>query len=189
MAPEACPAHAGDAVVGSPKFLYAKIAGSPRSRELPVLAQGSFLRPPFVLSAAEVSRLLRALREPKYRVFFTLICAGPASGSASQLETRDIDSARGLIHVRNGKGRQRRLVTLSSRLLVTLRTYWRFVRPPAPWLFASARGSHVNPEVARCALRRAAADAGFDVRVTPHVLRHCYATHLLEAGTDLAWSK
>jgi site-specific recombinase XerD len=167
------------------KFLYAKTLGRPEvvsflswPRDVP--------RPPFVLSAAEVSRLLRALREPKYRVFFTLIYAtGLRLGEASQLETRDIDSARGIIHVRNGKGRQRRLVTLSSRLLVTLRTYWKFVRPPAPWLFASARGSHVNPEVARCALRRAAASAGFDVRVTPHVLRHCYATHLLEAGTDL----
>jgi len=167
------------------KFLYAKTLGRPEvisflswPRDAPGL--------PFVLSAVEVSRLLQALREPKYRVFFTLIYAtGLRLSEASQLETRDVDSARGLIHVRHGKGRKERLVTLGARLLGTLRTYWQFVRPPAPWLFASSRGTHVNPEVARCALRHAAARAGLDARVTPHVLRRCFATHLLEAGTDL----
>ena len=167
------------------KFLYAKTLGRPEvvsflswPRDVP--------RSPFVLSPPEVARLLGALREPKYRVFFTLIYAtGLRLEEASQLETRDIDSARGVIRVRNGKGRKERLVTLGKRLLDTLRNYWKLVRPPAPWLFASSRGSHVNPEVARRALRHAAANAGLDARVTPHVLRHCFATHLLEAGTDL----
>lgn len=73
---------------------------------------------------------------------------------------------------------------LAPRLLVALRTYWRFVRPPSPWLFASARGTHLNAEVARLALKRAAAAAGL-TKVTPRVLRHSFATHLLETGTDL----
>jgi len=76
-------------------------------------------------------------------------------------------------------------VTLGPRLLRILRVYWKFVRPPSPWLFASSRGTHVNPEVARNALKRAAVDAGFDKQVTPHTLRHCFATHSLEAGTDM----
>ena len=130
--------------------------------------------------------VLRALREPKYRVFFSLIYAtGLRLWEASQLETRDIDAERGVICVRHGKGRQERLVTLGARLLGILRAYWKFTRPPAPWLFATSRGTPVSPEVARNALKRAAAEAGLAKRVTPHVLRHCFATHSLEAGTDL----
>jgi integrase/recombinase XerD len=167
------------------KFLYAKTLGRPEIVSFLSWPKDA-RRVPLVLSAAEVARLLCALREPKYRVFFTLMYAtGLRLAEASQLETRDIDSARGVIHVRHGKGRAERVVTLGTRLLATLRNYWRFVRPPAPWLFASSRGTHVSQEVARCALKQAAVHAGLGVRVTPHLLRHCFATHLLEAGTDL----
>lgn len=167
------------------KFLYTKTLGRPEvtsflswPRDVPRL--------PVVLSAAEVERLLGAFREPKYRVFFTLIYAtGLRLWEACRLETRDIDAERGIIHVRHGKGHKERLVTLAPRLLRILRGYWKFVRPPSPWLFASARGTHMNPEVARTALKRAAAEAGFRTCVTPRVLRHCFATHSLESGTDL----
>src|SRR5450432_544465 len=71
------------------------------------------------------------------------------------------------------------------RLLDTLRSYWKFVRPPSPWLFAPARGTHLSPEVARTALRIACAQAGIARRITPHVIRHCFATHMLEAGAEL----
>jgi len=104
---------------------------------------------------------------------------------ACRLETRDIDATRGVIHVRNGKGGSERLVTLGPRLLDTLRSYWKFVRPPSPWLFASARGTHLSLEVARTALRLACAQAGIARRITPHVIRHCFATHMLEAGAEL----
>ena len=60
-----------------------------------------------------------------------------------------------------------------------------FVRPPSPWLFASARGTHLSPEVARTALSLACTQAGIARRITPHVIRHCFATHMLEAGADL----
>lgn len=167
------------------KFFYTKTMGRPEVT--------SFLswprdepRLPMVLSTAEVERLLRAFREPKYRVFFVLLYAtGLRLVEACRLETRDIDAGRGIIRVRHGKGRKERLVTLGPRLLGVLRDYWKFVRPTPPWLFASARGTHVNPEVARAALRRAASDAGFAKRVTPRILRHCFATHSLESGTDL----
>jgi integrase/recombinase XerD len=167
------------------KFLYGKTLGKPEvtsflswPRDAPRL--------PVMLSANEVERVLRALREPKYRVFFTLIYAtGLRLWEASQLQTGDIDAERGVIRVRQGKGRQERLVTLGSRLLDTLRAYWRFARPPAPWLFVTSRGTPVSPEVARKALKRAAVDAGLAKRVTPHILRHCFATHSLESGTDV----
>lgn len=167
------------------KFLYARTLGRPEVTAFlswPKDAQ----RLPVVICRGDVERLLRAFREPKYRVFFTLMYAtGLRLVEACRLETRDIDATRGVIHIRNGKGGSERLVTLGPRLLDTLRSYWKFVRPPSPWLFASARGTHLSPEVARTALRLACAQAGIARRITPHVIRHCFATHMLEAGAEL----
>ena len=167
------------------KFLYRKTLGRPevvsflstprRTTQLPV-----------VISAEQVDWLLWALEQPKFRVLFTTIYgAGLRISEGCALETHDIDAARAVIHVR-GKGGKERLVMLSPRLLVILRTYWRQERPPVPYLFTGRAGRPLNPQVARDALRLAAASAGLDHRkVTPHVLRHCFATHLLEGGTDL----
>jgi site-specific recombinase XerD len=142
-------------------------------------------RLPRVLTPEEVERLILAIREPKYRVFFTLLYAtGMRLKEACWLETRDIDAGRGVIRVRHGKGSRERIVALGPRLLGILRSYWRFVRPTPPWLFVSSRGRPLNPEVARVALRRAAVEARV-VGATPRVLRHSYATHLLDAGTDV----
>jgi site-specific recombinase XerD len=167
------------------KFLYTKTLWKPENV--------SFLswpsdpqRLPVVLSANEVERLLSALEQPKYRVFFTLVYAsGLRLSEACRLETRDIDAARGVIHVRLGKGKKERFVMLSPRLLSILREYWSLTRPPAPWLFASSAGHPLNADMARRALKLAAMKAGVDKKVTPHVLRHSFATHLLEGGTDL----
>jgi site-specific recombinase XerD len=74
---------------------------------------------------------------------------------------------------------------LGSDLLSLLRSYWRFVRPSPPYLFTSKAGKPLNPEVARGALKAAARDVRFDKKVTPHTLRHSFATHLLERGVDL----
>jgi site-specific recombinase XerD len=140
-----------------------------------------------LLSAIEVERLLAALDSARFRVFFTVVYAtGLRLGEACRLETRDIDAARGVIHVRQGKGGKDRLVMLSARLYAILRAYWAHERPPAPWLFASrTTGRHLNADVARKAIKLAAARAGLEKKITPHVLRHCFATHLLEGGTDL----
>ncbi|HLP09297.1 MAG TPA: site-specific integrase [Opitutaceae bacterium] len=168
------------------KFLYTKTLWKPENV--------SFLswpsdpqKLPTVLAADEVERLLGALERPKYRVFFTTVYAtGLRMREACQLETRDIDAARRVIHVREGKGQKERFVMLSPRLLAILRAYWALERPPAPWLFASTTsGHHLNPDMARNALKLAAAKAGIEKQVTPHVLRHSFATHLLECGTDL----
>ena len=102
------------------------------------------------------------------------------------METHDIDAARGVIRVRRGKGGKERLVMLSPRLLLILREYWKQERPPAPYIFGSKRtGRPISRDAAQEAVRHAARAAKLDKHVTPHVLRHSFATHLLENGTDL----
>lgn len=166
------------------KFLYTKTLGRPE-----VVAFISYPKDPktlpTVLSSDEVRRVLRALELPKYRVFFTTVYGtGLRISEACRLEVGDIDAERGVIRVR-GKGKKERLVTLSPRLLLILRAYWDFERPPKPWLFAARTGNHLCDTTARGALHRATAKASLGKVVTPHVLRHSFATHLLEGGTDL----
>jgi site-specific recombinase XerD len=91
-----------------------------------------------------------------------------------------------VVRVRHGKGDKAREVMLSPKLYAALRCYWRRARPPLPYLFVSPRtGKPVRPEAVRTAMRRARADAGLKKRVTPHMLRHSFATHLLDDGTDV----
>lgn len=168
------------------KFLFGKTLGRPE--------QVAFLswpqepqRLPTVLSAAQVSALLAALESPKYRVFFTTLYAtGLRLKEACHLKTTDIDAARGVIHVRLAKGGKERLVMLSPKLLAILRAYWKQERPAAPYLFPTKTKKPLDPDMARRVLHRAAAAAGLNSKqVTPHVLRHSFATELLENGTDL----
>lgn len=167
------------------KFLFSRTLGRPSVTAFLSWPSGSESMP-VVLSQHEVTELLEAFRLPKYRVFFTLLYAtGMRISEARRLETGDIDGQRGVIRIRQSKGGRERLVMLSPRLLATLRAYWRFARPPAPYLFTARTGKPLNAEVARNALRAAAVAAGVAKRVTPHVLRHTFATHLLECGVDI----
>jgi site-specific recombinase XerD len=143
---------------------------------------------PDVLSADEVHRLLDALQEPVFRVFCTLLYAtGLRLSEALALKVTDIDAARQVIHVRHAKGNKQRLVMLSQRLYAILRTYWAQERPPLPFLFASkVTGKPISRDSVRKAMRLAAKAIGLEQRrITPHLLRHSFATHLLEHGTDL----
>jgi site-specific recombinase XerD len=165
------------------RFIYGKTLGQP--------SVVSFLswpkdpdRLPVVLSEQEVASVLQALTEPKYLALFSTVYAtGLRISEVCRLQTRDIDAARGVIHVRGGKGGKDRLVMLSPRLLTELRAYWKAQRPQAPYLFTTDAGHPARADIARKSLRKAAARAGVQKRVTPHVLRHCFATHLLERGT------
>jgi site-specific recombinase XerD len=168
------------------KFLFSKTLARPE--------QVAFLswpkdpkRLPTVLSASQVSALLAALESPKYRVFFTTLYAtGLRLKEACHLKTSDIDAARGVIHVRLAKGGKERLVMLSPTLLAILRAYWKQERPPEPYLFPTKTEKPLDPDMARRVLHRAATAAGLNSKqVTPHVLRHSFATELLENGTDL----
>jgi integrase/recombinase XerD len=168
------------------KFLYEKTLGRPG--EVSFLAWPKQPRPvPRVLSQEQIVALLEALRELRYRaIAMVMYGAGLRIREACTLEVSDIDSARMVIHVRHGKGDAARDVPLSPRLLEALRAYWQQQRPPLPFLFVGKYTREpVNPEAVRKAMQRARAAAGIKRRVTPHSLRHSFATHLLEAGTDV----
>lgn len=143
-------------------------------------------RLPVVLAPEEVVQLLACARPLRSRVLLTtLYAAGLRVEEALYLRLADIDSARMLLRVACGKGAKERLVPLSPRLLMELRAYWRACRPTT-WLFPGKRpDAPLGEAVAQKACRRAAQEAGILKRVTPHTLRHSYATHLLEAGEDL----
>ena len=142
---------------------------------------------PVILSGTEVDALLEAVQVLKYRaIIMTAYGTGLRIQEVCHLEARDIDRKRRLIHVRDGKRGRDRYVMLPERLLLVLGEYWLAVRPPGPYLFPSeGADGPIRPESVRRALHEAAATAGIAKRVTPHVLRHSFATHLLEGGTDL----
>lgn len=143
---------------------------------------------PDILSPGEVERLLvvGAEASPEPAVVATAAYgAGLRISEACSLKPTDVDSQRMLIHVRLGKGGKDRYVMLSLRLLQVLRAYWG-IRPSSEWLFPGRTPSeHLTPEAVRKALAAAAKKAGIRKKVTPHLLRHSFATHLLEDGTDI----
>lgn len=143
-------------------------------------------KPPVVLSRREVYALLEALETPRMRMFFILVYAtGLRLREACQLETRDVQKDRGVLHVRCGKGDRERFVPLSDLLYTALREYYAEVRPAAPWLFSGRGGKALHPDVAIRAIAVARRAARIDKQASTHTLRHAFATHSLERGTDL----
>lgn len=141
---------------------------------------------PDILSAREITALLAAVESLQYRaIIMTTYACGLRISEVCKLQVGDIDSQRMLIHIRDGKRGRDRYVMLSPTLLACLRQYYRLVQPPKPFLFPGPEaGSPISPEAVRDALKKAATDCGIAKRVTPHSLRHAFATHLLEAGVD-----
>jgi integrase/recombinase XerD len=145
---------------------------------------------PVVLSQEEVLRLIDAIVHPMYRMaLLTAYAAGLRITELLALQAEHIDSARMMLHVAQGKGQKARMVPLSEVLLVQLRHYWRKDRLASkrcPWVFPGRKTAKpLHPSTIQMACQEARALAGIPKRVTPHTLRHCYATHLLESGTDL----
>jgi site-specific recombinase XerD len=142
---------------------------------------------PEVLSGSEVLAILRSFDSLKHKAI-ALLCygAGLRIGEAISLRPEDIDSKRGVIYVRRGKGSKDRLVCLSPRLLKHLRFYWRTERPRGAYLFPGwGKAGHITKEAFSQVLRAAVIKSGVKKRVTPHLLRHTYATHCIESGVDL----
>jgi integrase/recombinase XerD len=148
-------------------------------------------RLPKVLSQQQVTTLIESATTPFYRmILMTLYATGFRRAELARLKVSDIDSEQMVIHVRGGKGQKDREVMLSPKLLEELRLYWRSLRrKPKTWLFPGNRwhtAEHpIDTKVVWHACREAAIRAGLGTDVHPHTLRHCFATHLLEAGADL----
>ena len=143
-------------------------------------------RLPTILSPEEVAKILTVPPHLKTRaLLMTIYAAGLRRSEAAHLQVNDIDSARMTITVRQGKGQKDRLVMLSPVLLQTLRTYWRHNKPKQ-WLFPGKNPDQpISDNDVFAVFQNAVRRAGITKKVSPHSLRHSFATHLLESGTDL----
>jgi len=147
-------------------------------------------RLPQILSVDDVTRLIEASHSLSHRtMLMVLYSTGMRNAELRHLQVADIDSRRMLIHIQQGKGGRDRYVPLSTTLLATLRAYYRWMRPKT-WLFPGTvagwrADKPITPKVLWEACVVAAPRAGLRTRVSPHLLRHSYATHLLESGADL----
>jgi integrase/recombinase XerD len=141
---------------------------------------------PVVLSQEEVARFFENLPNLKHRaLIMTAYATGMRVSEVVSLRVADIDSDRMMIRIELGKGRKDRYVMLSPNLLELLRAYWKVTRP-ADWLFPGQRsGRHLSAKRVHQVCVKASVAAGLSKRATVRALRHCFATHLLEAGTNI----
>jgi site-specific recombinase XerD len=147
-------------------------------------------RLPTILTVEEVTRLIDGARTLTDRtMLMVLYSTGMRNAEMRSLQVKNIDSRSMLIHIERGKGGRDRYVPLSATLLDTLRAYWRWMKPKT-WLFPGTiagwrADKPITPKVVWDACQSAATRAQIEKRVSAHLLRHSYATHLLEAGADL----
>src|ERR1700688_3705125 len=172
------------------RFFYIKTLRKPWSiAETPYPKKVQRL--PIILSPEEVAQLIDSALTPFHRILLmTLYSTGVRRAELARLKITDIDSQRMIIHIQGGKGRKDRDVMLSPKLLEALREYWRGLRrKPTHWLFpgggSHTSNRHISPKTAWYACEKAAQRSGIRKKIHPHTLRHCFATHLLEAGADL----
>ena len=172
------------------RFFYIKTLRKPWSiAETPYPKKVQRL--PIILSSEEVAQLIDSALTPFHHILLmALYATGLRRAELARLKITDIDSHRMIIHIQGGKGRKDRDVMLSPKLLEALREYWRGLRrKPKDWLFPGGRWHTANhpitTKVVWNACQKAAQRAGIHKKIHPHTLRHCFATHLLEAGADL----
>ena len=140
---------------------------------------------PEVLSRAEVRNLIKAARSLRDKTLLSVAYStGARVSEVMALRIADIDRAQGLLHIRSGKGAKERRALLSKKLLAQLEDYWREYRPN-DYLFSGGDGAPLGDGVLQKVCKDAATRAGIRKRVYPHLLRHSFATHLLESGTDI----
>ena len=172
-------------VVSALRFLCESVLGQPRmALRIPRPRKEHHL--PAVLSQGEVARMLKKPRNPKHRALLMLLySAGLRVGEVVRLTPPDLDAERGLVRVRRGKGGKDRYTLLARRAVEAVKLY-RDAYPTDRWLFPGVRpGRHLTTRSVQRVVKNAAAAAGIEKNVTAQTLRHCFATHLLERGTNL----
>ena len=171
-------------IVTGLRFFYTVTLEQDESR-VPIPKIKNSRRLPEILSGNELERMFAAMKNIKHRVLLmTAYAAGLRVSEVVHLKISDIRSDRMMIRVEQGKGRKDRYTLLSKRLLVELRNYWKIKRPDL-WLFPGRSNNPMTREMAHYIYVKASKKAGVKRRGGIHTLRHCFATHLLEAGEDL----
>jgi site-specific recombinase XerD len=168
------------------RFLYKVTLKQPWSFKDLIPAPKTPRRLPVVLSPVEVGHFLSCIHAPKHRaILTTCYAAGLRISEAVHLTIPAIDSQRMVLRVEHGKGQKDRYVMLSPTLLEILREWWRLSRP-RHWLFPGDRpGCPLTPHAVDSACQQARRRSGIPKPITPHALRHAFAVHLLEAGTNV----
>jgi len=168
------------------KFYYEKVLG--REKQYYNLHRpNKEHKLPKVLSKNEVKNILKSCSNIKHRCILMLIySAGLRRSELLNLSISDIDSERMVIHINGAKGKKDRISLLSDNLLQLLRQYYKEYKPKK-YLFEGQNGGKYSPTSVANVLKKAALKAGIRKNVTPHMLRHSFATHLLEQGTDLRY--
>ena len=168
------------------KLLYAKIRDSKIEIDKLVRPQKPYQLPK-VISEEEVAQIINACKNKKHQAMLGLIySAGLRRGELLGLTLTDIDSKRMMILIRNGKGARDRMVPLSPLILVLLRDYWKIYQPKQ-YLFEGQYGGKYSERAIELVLKKAVSAAGINKTINLHMLRHSYATHLMEAGTGLRY--
>jgi site-specific recombinase XerD len=167
------------------RFFYQQTLGWDALR-LPIPPRRKPSKLPEILSHQELERLFTSANLPKHRVLLmTTYAAGLRLSEVVALKLTDLDSQRMMIRVEQGKGKKDRYTILSSKLLEELRLYWKMYHP-AHYLFPSKDPNRaIDPGHVQKIYYQAKAKAGIQKGLGIHTLRHCFATHLLEAGVDL----
>jgi site-specific recombinase XerD len=175
-------------VVAGLKFFFITTLGRPPI-DLSIPARRTPTELPEILNVSELERLFDSPSNPKHRaLLMTTYAGGLRVSEVVRLKVTDIDSGRMMIRVEQGKGSKDRYTILSQRLLKELRAYWKMYRPTV-WLFPTRNPNRLGQPMATGAARwvyeKAKDKAGITKKGNIHTLRHCFATHLLEAGVDL----
>jgi site-specific recombinase XerD len=172
-------------VVSAIRFMFEAVLGQP-ALALRIPRPRKEHRLPEVLSPEEVARILARTRNPKHRALLMLLySAGLRVGEVVRLRPSDLDMDRGLVRVRKGKGAKDRYTLLARRAVDAVRLYLD-AYPTEPWLFPGSKPArHLTTRSVQRVVKQAAEAAGIAKDVTTHTLRHSFATHLLEGGTNL----
>lgn len=172
--------------VNAIKFYYEKVLGREKQYYY-VMRPKKEQTLPKVLSKQEITKILNTLQNKKHRMIISILySAGLRKAELLNLKLEDIQSDRGLLRIEGGKGKKDRFTILSKPLLEQLREYY-IQYKPKKYLFEGQSGGKYSAESVSNLLHKATRDAGINRRVTPHMLRHSFATHLLEQGTDLRY--